>query len=230
VALLEEARQLRNVLQVRLLADRMVRVLASLHSHGVVWGDLKPENLVMFADERLGTLTMRSIDLDTAFPSLGRGSDSRSSSSASPSTLRRVAFTARYAAPEVVRAASTGALASLQPAFPQDLWSLGMALYELFTGGRPYFADESPQGAADTRRALCSPGFAVNLSAVQLSEARATLASLLRVDPAARGDGRTLMEMLSHRWKVAGGRLIVLSVCLYLAINEVLPPHAVYPR
>ena len=33
--------------------------------------DLPPESLVRFADERLGTLTLKGVDSDTAFPLLG---------------------------------------------------------------------------------------------------------------------------------------------------------------
>jgi len=42
-----------------------VRILQFLHSHGVVWGDLKPQNLVLFGSSGSVSI-LKAVDLDSS--------------------------------------------------------------------------------------------------------------------------------------------------------------------
>jgi hypothetical protein len=102
-----------------LLAEQMLRGLASLHEVGVVHRDLKPENAMVAEDLRL-----RLIDFGLAKPLPG------SAAARTASRTSGLIGTPRYMSPEHIRDAP------LTPA--SDVWAFGCILHELLTG-RPVF-------------------------------------------------------------------------------------------
>jgi serine/threonine-protein kinase len=96
---------------------QIARALAALHDSGIVHRDLKPENILT---TRIGVIKL--VDFG-----LARHSDS--------TVVTQVGFlvgTPAYMAPEYLRGQT--------PDSRSDLYSLGVVLYELFTGRMPYNA------------------------------------------------------------------------------------------
>jgi serine/threonine protein kinase/tetratricopeptide (TPR) repeat protein len=108
------------------LGAQVAEGLAAAHEHGVVHGDVKPENIVIQPDGRVKLLDFgiaRTIVAETATltrtaTEVGWGSDPR------------IVGTLAYMAPEQMRGVPADARA--------DLYSLGVVLYELACGHRPF--------------------------------------------------------------------------------------------
>ena len=111
--------------QVRIGAQ-MAEALVAAHAHGVQHGDIKPENVVVQADGRIKLLDFgvaRQLAAETA--TLTR--------TGTPHAWLRdseVAGTLAYMAPEQLRGEGADHRA--------DLWSLGVVLFELAAGHRPF--------------------------------------------------------------------------------------------
>jgi serine/threonine-protein kinase len=111
-------------------ARELCRGLAVLHSQGAVHRDLKPDNVLV---DRAGVL--RLVDFGLASftdPRLGFA----------PGELG----TFTYMAPETLRGRSTPAA---------DVYSLGLLLYELFTGSGPHLTAPWPRPDDDRRGEAC---------------------------------------------------------------------------
>ena len=108
------------------LGANIAETLEAANEKGVIHGDIKPENIVVLANERtklldFGIARQMAAETLTLTKSTGeavRGDDSR------------IAGTLAYMAPELLRAETTDARA--------DLFSLGVVLYELACGRRPF--------------------------------------------------------------------------------------------
>jgi serine/threonine-protein kinase len=134
--------------RLRAIADQLCAGLAAAHATGVVHRDLKPDNVLV---ER-GTERVVITDFGIA-----RGADD-------PSVTRvgAVVGTPRYMAPEQLAGQAVDARA--------DLFSLGVMLFELATGTRPWAGDTAiaiavaqattPRRALDTTTSEIPPVFA----------------------------------------------------------------------
>ena len=103
------------------LAMQIASGLAAAHVAGVVHRDLKPDNILL---ERA---TQRAVITDFGI--------ARSTDDAAVTQLGTVVGTPRYMAPEQLAGHPVDARA--------DVFSLGVILYELATGGRPWTADNA---------------------------------------------------------------------------------------
>lgn len=102
--------------EVRFLAAEIVLALEHLHSCGIVYRDLKLENILL--DGR-GHVCLTDFGLSKELDSVG-------------ATTGTVCGTPTYLAPEVLLGQPYGNLI--------DWWSLGVVMYELFTGMNPFDA------------------------------------------------------------------------------------------
>jgi eukaryotic-like serine/threonine-protein kinase len=108
------------------LGANIAETLEAAHEKGVIHGDIKPENVVVLANERTKLLDFgiaRQIAAETL---------TLTKSAPQPPSLgdSRVAGTLAYMPPELLRGEATDARA--------DLFSLGVMLYELACGHRPF--------------------------------------------------------------------------------------------
>lgn len=103
--------------ELRCIAIELAAALAAAHQVGVIHGDIKPSNVIIGRDGRT-----RLLDFGIA----RRLEDS-------PAVTNDYSGTVPYMSPELLRGASHS---------PQsDLWALGILLYELATGTRPFRGD-----------------------------------------------------------------------------------------
>ncbi len=98
------------------IAEQIASGLAAAHSAGVVHRDIKPENLILSGD------TVKIVDFGIArYTSATR-------------TLARGRGTAAYMSPEQTRGEQATPAA--------DVWALGVVVYEMLVGRRPFPGDE----------------------------------------------------------------------------------------
>ncbi len=103
----------------------MLRAVGCAHARGVIHRDLKPANVLL--DENRGRVRVRVADFGLARATLeAEGTDVTTASGA-------MMGTPAYAAPEQLTDAAT-------VDHRADLWSLGVMLFELLTGRRPFRA------------------------------------------------------------------------------------------
>ena len=105
--------------------------LAEVHALGVVHRDLKPSNL--FIAEAAGKRTVKVLDFGISKES------SKRDSGAPLTSTDNLLGTPQYMSPEQVRA-------SKDVDGRSDIWAVGVILYELLTGRRPFVSDENASG------------------------------------------------------------------------------------
>lgn len=107
----------------RFYAAEIIYGLKILHEHGIVYRDLKPENVLIGKD---GHIVLADFGLSKIF------SEKDVDEYNVPST-RTFCGTAEYLAPEI--------LLGEKYTFVVDFWSLGTLLYEMLAGTTPFWAD-----------------------------------------------------------------------------------------
>ena len=105
------------------MAREAAEGLAAAHASGVLHRDVKPANIVLTADGRV-----RVTDFG-----LARSLDAGSADNSSAKPASGPAGTIAYLAPELLEGAA--------PSPASDAWALGVVLYEMLTGRRPFEGD-----------------------------------------------------------------------------------------
>jgi hypothetical protein len=156
----------------------LAAALEAAHAAGVLHLDLKPENVIVAQDGRV-----RVVDFGIARV-LGHG-------------LQSTAGTPAYASPERWRGESPGEAA--------DVWSLGVLLYELVEGARPFVEDEADRTSLAR---VVNERAAQQLSSLQVPARYADVVrACLSMDPADRpsaGEVREVLEALLPNRTVEG--------------------------
>ncbi|CBI24125.3 unnamed protein product, partial [Vitis vinifera] len=116
----------------RFYASEVLLALEYLHMLGIVYRDLKPEN-VLVRDE--GHIMLSDFDLSlrcSVSPTLVKSSSGHSELMAEPTNVRSMSFvgTHEYLAPEIIRGEGHGSAV--------DWWTFGIFLYELLHGTTPF--------------------------------------------------------------------------------------------
>jgi tetratricopeptide (TPR) repeat protein/tRNA A-37 threonylcarbamoyl transferase component Bud32/TolB-like protein len=105
--------------------SQIADAVAFAHARGIVHRDLKSSNIVITREGR-----SKVLDFGLALRVSGRSIDELASSGATASTHLDIAGTPEYMSPEALRGESSTPCS--------DVWSLGVVLYEMATGRRPY--------------------------------------------------------------------------------------------
>jgi serine/threonine protein kinase len=123
------------------IAAELVCVLVALHSQGVVHRDVKPANVVLDAEGHVHLVDFNVAGVILPMHGVGDGGSKCVSDSepldAYSRPFRRRTGTVAYMCPEVAGNEAYGASC--------DWWSLGVTLYELSTGHRPFVGEDSAE-------------------------------------------------------------------------------------
>jgi cGMP-dependent protein kinase len=180
----------------RFYAANVVVALQRLHSRGIVYRDLKPENLLL---DELGYVKMADFGfakvLGTGGGGGGGGHGGHGGGSSSSSLGGRtftICGTPDYQAPEVIMRRGTTVAA--------DYWALGVLVFEMLVGDPP-FKSVSADPWDTFRRALSGRFYVPHF----ISEGAADLIfRLLQVNPERRlggaGSAEAALEVRRHRW------------------------------
>jgi len=198
------------------IARQIGEGLQAAHAEGIVHRDLKPANIMLLPDS-----TVRILDFGLA--------------KARDQSLTETGAhfgTVSYMSPAQVRGQAVDGRA--------DLWALGVVLYEMLTGQKPFHGSEdvaiahailhdTPEPPSTLRGDLSAPLERLVLRLLQKDPAKryATAAELLRDLASIRTRGERRLDVLRMRWRremhvatgilhSTTGRALVVGVCLTL--------------
>jgi len=158
---------------VQFYAAELSLALQYLHELGIVYRDVKPENVILDADGHIKLVDFGLAKLGVTSPFVGANS---------------TCGTSYYMAPEVIRGKSEYGTAV-------DWWGLGVLLFELLTGNPPWYEREQSQKILFfkiQRTALPCPVFFT-------PDCRSLLFGLLEKDPNRRlGSQNKAYDVLNH--------------------------------
>jgi serine/threonine protein kinase/Tfp pilus assembly protein PilF len=117
------------------LATQIAKALSAAHAHGIVHRDLKPANVIIGADNHVKVL-------DFGIARMLAVGTTQTSPDGAPSTSSGLGFigTASYAAPEQMVSSAVDERA--------DLYALGVVLFEMLSGRRPFQGSDPIQLAS----------------------------------------------------------------------------------
>jgi len=153
-------------------AREIAHGLAIIHTAGVVHRDLKPGNIMLRSDDSVALIDfgISQSALETAKAATGE---------------REIAGTPYYMSPEQARGDATDERT--------DLYALGVILYQMLTGAKPYVGDTT-DAILDQHRNAPLPTLSAELKFCQ-----PLLNRLLAKDPGQRyGSAREVLEALEH--------------------------------
>jgi serine/threonine protein kinase len=159
-------------------AEVAAQCLQSMHSSGVVWTDLKAENLVVIGEDGDSVLRFKGIDVANAMPNQSNP----------------VSYNPSISPPELARVNPSGSVAGLKKFTLDcsfDIWSYGILLYELGTG-RQYFSGMIPK---QITKALTSKDFAADVSDIKDSDLKDLIEKCLKINPEERPN---IEQVLQH--------------------------------
>jgi len=172
--LIEHCDRLRLDFGARLeLFEQVLRAVQYAHSHLVVHRDLKPSNILVTAQHHLALLDFGIAKLL---------SDGNAKETALTVFGGR-ALTPDYASPEQIAGEALGT--------PSDIYSLGVILYELVTGVRPYRLKHNSRGALE--EAILDVDPVVPSRMISAMSARLRSSSQRQLSRALRGDLDTIV-------------------------------------
>ncbi|KZV83380.1 kinase-like protein [Exidia glandulosa HHB12029] len=158
---------------VRFWTAELGSAIAYLHAHRIVHRDLKPDNILLDA---AGHAHLTDFNIAVHVPSSGN--------------LTGVAGSMAYMAPEVLARRPYGAAV--------DWWSLGVCVYELLVGRRPFRGQSNEE-----LRSAISAGVHANLWSGHdeiRADARDAITKFLDKTPANRLGARGADELRRHSW------------------------------
>jgi eukaryotic-like serine/threonine-protein kinase len=155
---------------------QIAQALAAAHEHGIVHGDIKPENLIVRPDGYIKVL-----DFGLARQLMPAGQAGSTNFSAMPGG------TLNYMSPEQTRGEPR--------THASDIFSLGLTLYELATGTHP-FASDSP---IDTAHAIAhnEPALPSKLNAQVTPKLDSLIVAMLAKDPSKRPSAAEVASRLT---------------------------------
>ena len=186
--LLRVDRTLLSEAQARLVASCLCSALGYLHGEGIVYRDIKPENIVL---DDAGLVQLIDFGLTKRLPCRA---DTVAAGSAEDERTYTLCGTPEYVAPEVIQMQGHS--------FEVDWWGLGILTYELLHGYTPF----SLQGTAcddvmELYRRITHPDVKVDYASCPTSLSQPVLSlmkRLLRRKPSTRLGSKGAAEVRAH--------------------------------
>jgi eukaryotic-like serine/threonine-protein kinase len=182
------------------LAVTLVEAVAFAHEHGIVHRDLKPANIMLADGDRLKVLDFGLAKLKPALAGVA-ADETTFLAPQSLTQVHAVVGTPWYMSPEQAEGRPVD--------HRSDIFSLGVVLYEMACGRRPFDGDSAVSVISSVIKDTPSPPSAVNLAVPPALDH--IVARALAKDPAARYQRAVELrdDLLQVREQTASGRAVV---------------------